>query len=143
MDARPTLDDMIRWLESLTRETTREVPRYYANDAYFRDPFNEVHSAAAIERIYAHMFEQVEAPRFRVTQRWRGEDGTVLAWDFTFGMRGRTRTELVQGLTHLRFGMDGRIVFHRDYWDAAGELYERIPVLGAFMRMLKARLRTP
>jgi ketosteroid isomerase-like protein len=143
MDARPTLDDMVRWFESLTRETTREVPRYYADDAYFRDPFNEVRSAAAIERIYAHMFDQVDVPRFRVTQRWHGDDGTVLGWDFTFRMRGSARAELVQGLTHLRFGTDGRIVFHRDHWDAAGELYERIPMLGMFMRMLKGRLRTP
>jgi hypothetical protein len=28
---------------------------------------------------------------------------------------------------------------HRDYWDAAEELYEQIPVLGAVMRWLKRR----
>jgi hypothetical protein len=30
---------------------------------------------------------------------------------------------------------------HRDYWDAAEELYEKLPVLGALMRLLKRRLR--
>jgi hypothetical protein len=143
MDPRPTLDDMVRWFEALTRESTREVPRYYADDAYFRDPFNEVRSAASIERIYAHMFDQVVRPRFRVTGRWPGDDGTMLTWDFMFEMRGSGRTETVQGATHLRFGMDGRILYHRDYWDAAGELYERIPVLGAVMRGVRRRLRTP
>jgi hypothetical protein len=139
----PDLDDMKRWFESLTRESTREVPRYYAPDAYFRDPFNEVRSAAAIERIYAHMFDQVANPRFRLTGRWPGEDGTVIAWDFLFEMRGSGRTETVKGMSHLRFAPDGRIAYHRDYWDAAGELYERIPVLGGLMRMLRGRLRTP
>jgi hypothetical protein len=143
MDPRPTLDDMVRWLESLTRESTRDVARYYAEDAYFRDPFNEVRSAPSIERIYAHMFDQVVRPRFRVTGRWPGEDGTMLTWDFMFEMRGSGRTETVQGATHLRFGMDGRIVYHRDYWDAAGELYERIPLLGALMRGVRRRLRAP
>jgi hypothetical protein len=28
---------------------------------------------------------------------------------------------------------------HRDYWDAAEELYEKLPVLGSVMRWLKAR----
>jgi hypothetical protein len=26
---------------------------------------------------------------------------------------------------------------HRDYWDAAEELYEKLPVLGGLMRFLK------
>jgi steroid delta-isomerase len=39
--------------------------------------------------------------------------------------------------------MDGRVVYHRDYWDAAGELYERIPLLGALMRGVRRRLRAP
>jgi hypothetical protein len=143
MAAPPTLDEMVRWFESLTRESTREVPRFYAPDAYFRDPFNEVRAAADIERIYAHMFEQVANPRFRITGRWHGDDGATLAWDFLFEMRGTGRTETVKGMTHLRFGADGRIAYHRDYWDVAGELYERIPVLGALARALRRRLRTP
>lgn len=146
--AAPTLDEMVRWFESLTRESTREVRRFYAPDAYFRDPFNEARSAAHIERIYAHMFDQVRDPRFRVTGRWPGDDGTMLAWDFLFemrvvAMRGSGRSATVQGVTHLRFGADGRIAYHRDYWDAAGELYERLPVLGALARALRARLAAP
>jgi steroid Delta-isomerase len=31
------------------------------------------------------------------------------------------------------------VVFHRDYWDAAEELYEKLPVIGALMRWLKKR----
>jgi len=31
------------------------------------------------------------------------------------------------------------VSLHRDYWDAAEELYEQIPVLGGFMRWLKRR----
>jgi len=30
-------------------------------------------------------------------------------------------------------------VLHRDYWDAAEELYEKLPGIGAFMRFLKRR----
>jgi hypothetical protein len=29
------------------------------------------------------------------------------------------------------------ITLHRDYWDAAEELYEKLPVLGGLMRWLK------
>lgn len=134
-------DEILAWIESLTRESAGETAHYYAEDAYFRDPFNEVHSAADIARIYRHMFDQVDAPRFRVTARWQGEDGLIIGWDFTFRMKGAQPEQKVQGLSHLRFAPDGRIAYHRDYWDPAGELYERIPLLGGLMRAVRGRLK--
>jgi steroid delta-isomerase len=34
---------------------------------------------------------------------------------------------------------DGRIAQHRDYWDAAEELYEKLPVIGGLMRWMRRR----
>lgn len=132
------LEDIIAWFESLTPESVARTGEFYAPDAFFKDPFNEVRGVAAIRRVFAHMFEQVGDPRFSVTARWEGPDGAMLAWDFSFRMRGRAR--LVHGVSHLRLASDGRIAWHRDYWDAAGELYETVPVLGAVMRFLRRRL---
>jgi len=33
----------------------------------------------------------------------------------------------------------GRVTLHRDYWDAAEELYEKLPWVGGLMRWLKRR----
>ena len=46
----------------------------------------------------------------------------------------------IHGATLLRFDADGRISEHRDYWDAAGELYAKLPLIGPLMRWLKHRL---
>ena len=51
------------------------------------------------------------------------------------GMAGiRTVEEL------LKLAPDGRVRWHRDYWDAAGELYEKLPVIGAVMRWLRHQM---
>jgi len=34
------------------------------------------------------------------------------------------------------------IVVHRDYWDAAEELYEKLPWVGGLMRWLKRKANT-
>ena len=47
--------------------------------------------------------------------------------------------QTVVGGSHLVLADDGRIRFHRDYWDAAEELYEKLPVVGSLMRWLKQR----
>jgi hypothetical protein len=138
-DRRVSLDDVVRWFESLTRDSVAGIERVYAPDAYFKDPFNEVHGSAAIGKVFAHMFDQVGEPRFVVTERWQHESGAALLWDFKFVQGGVER--LVRGASHLRFAPDGRIVFHRDYWDVAEELYEKVPLLGGVLRAIKSRLR--
>ena len=132
-----SLDALIAWYENLRPETVAEAVRFYAGDAYFRDPFNEVRGVAAIERIFRHMFVQVDAPRFLVTSRFAGEDGAMLLWDFHFRTRGiGAQAMCITGASHLRFDAAGRVAEHRDYWDAAGELYARLPLIGAPMRLL-------
>lgn len=133
-----TLDAVIEWFETLTPQSVVRAADVYAPDASFKDPFNDVRGVAAIRRIFAHMFDQVADPRFKVTGRWEGGAGVMLAWDFTFRRGGRAH--LIRGVSHLRLAPDGRIAAHRDYWDAAGEVYETVPLLGALMRLLKRRL---
>ena len=110
----------------------------YAADAQFKDPFNEVRGIAAIAAIFRHMFEQVDAPRFVVVTRVLQGADAFLAWEFTFCMkRFSPASQCIRGATHIRFDAAGTVVLHRDYWDAAEELYEKIPVVGAIMRWLK------
>ncbi len=131
------LDGLIAWYENLSPETVVEAGRFYASDARFKDPFNEVRGIGAIEHIFRHMFVQVEEPRFVVTGRFSGEDGAMLLWEFHFRTHGLGAQALcVKGASHLRFDAAGRVAEHRDYWDAAGELYARLPLIGAPMRLL-------
>jgi hypothetical protein len=133
------LNPLIHWFEHLTPDTLDQVPQFYAADAGFKDPFNEVRGSAAIEHIFRHMFAQVEQPRFVVGSRFSGDDGVMLLWDFHFRTRGpfAAKAMTARGATHLRFDGAGKIVLHRDYWDAAEELYAKLPLIGCVMRGLQ------
>ncbi|KQV90385.1 isomerase [Massilia sp. Root351] len=133
---------LVRFYETLEPGTLGQVRGVYAPDAFFKDPFNEVRGHAAIIGIFEHMFKRVEEPRFLVTQFMAQDGQGFLTWEFRFGMRGAAGRQTIRGATHLEFGADGRVSMHRDYWDAAEELYEKIPLLGGFMRLLKRRARS-
>lgn len=134
---------LIHWFEHLSPETIDQLPNFYAADAEFKDPFNEVRGSAAIAQIFRHMFAQVDEPRFVVGSRFSGSDGVMLLWDFHFRSRGPLSPQAmtVRGATHLRFDAAGKVVLHRDYWDAAEELYAKLPLLGSLMRGLQRRAR--
>jgi hypothetical protein len=126
---------LIRYFEELSPASLPRLPEFYTETAFFKDPFNEVRGSKAIQRIFAHMFERTVAPRFVVTEKLADENSAMLVWEFRYGQGQRIR-----GVSHLRFAEDGRVAYHRDYWDAAEELYMKLPVLGALMRWLRRRL---
>jgi ketosteroid isomerase-like protein len=140
MPAPADLKPYVVFFEQLKPEDLTQLARFYANDARFKDPFNEVVGVEAVAGIFRHMFASLDEPRFAVRDVVVQGDQAFLAWDFVFRMRRFNRAEQrIRGGSHLRFGADGRITEHRDYWDAAEELYEKLPVLGPLMRWLKRR----
>jgi steroid Delta-isomerase len=136
------LTRVVSFYETLTEQSLPQLREIYAGDAYFKDPFNEVCDVAAIEAIFAHMFVSLDQPRFVVhTQIEQGSEA-FLAWDFRFRIRKYKPDveQCIRGGSHLRFNDAGQVTFHRDYWDAAEELYEKLPLIGSFMRFLKRRV---
>ena len=113
----------------------------YTADAQFKDPFNEVQGLAAVQQVYRHMYVSLESPHFIVTNRIVDGHQCFLAWEFKFKFRNFHKgvQQTVVGGSHLVLADDGRIKLHRDYWDAAEELYEKLPVVGGLMRWLKKR----
>jgi ketosteroid isomerase-like protein len=135
---------IVQFFESLQPADTRRIGEFYADDARFKDPFNEVQGHAAIARVFDHMYVVLDAPRFVVRDIVAEGDQCFLGWNFLFRFKRYSPTALqcVRGGTHLVFARDGRIALHRDYWDAAEELYEKLPALATLMRWLKRRAAT-
>jgi len=137
----PRVRKIVTLFEGLAPADLPRLPEIYTPDARFKDPFNEVQGVAAITRIFEHMFNALESPRFVIRDVIVQGDQCFLSWDFVFRMkRFSGKEQVIRGATHLKLAADGRIADHRDYWDAAEELYERLPVVGALMRWLKRRV---
>jgi ketosteroid isomerase-like protein len=136
------LQRVVHFFEHLQPSDVAQIAQLYTADAQFKDPFNEVQGIAAIERIFTHMFEALDAPRFVITQQVHNEAQCFVTWDFFFSVprMNKGATQIIRGATHFVLREEAgvwRVAVHRDYWDAAEELYEKLPVLGGLMRWLK------
>jgi hypothetical protein len=136
------LNRVVNFFENVSLQSVSSIEELYDANAYFKDPFNEVHGQEAVIKIFQHMFKQVDTPRFIIRQSILQESDAFIVWDFEFRMRGSTVLQNIHGSSHLRFNAAGIVVYHRDYWDAAEELYEKIPLLGNLMRFLKRQARS-
>jgi len=141
MTHRQKFKQISNYFETLTPESVRHIKELYSPSARFKDPFNDVKGIAEIERIFKHMYVALEQPRFVIVEEVVDGAQAFLTWEFRFKFRRfDTQTEqVVLGCTHLVLDEQGQICVHRDYWDAAEELYEKLPVVGSLMRWLKKR----
>lgn len=134
--------------ESLSVQGLIDLAKFYAPQAIFQDPFNDVKGWQRIELIFLHMFETLRSPRFVIDEQVTQGQSTFLTWRFFFWHDAMSTKEeqCIRGATHLMWEKDAirgwEIALHKDYWDAAQELYERLPVIGALMRWLKSKLST-
>lgn len=132
---------LAHYFETLSPQSVAEVARYYAADARFKDPFNDVTGVATIQHIFSHMFDALERPHFVVTTQVVQGQQCFMTWEFRFGFKNFRQGEpqVILGATQLIFSASGLVTLHRDYWDAAEELYEKLPLVGGLMRWLKRR----
>jgi hypothetical protein len=133
------LTALIGFFENLTPDSATRMGKHYDAQARFVDPFNDVQGLVAIEHIFQHMFVALDDPRFVVTTQMLQGQQCFLTWDFHFRFKRfqSTTQQTIRGATHLVFSDAGLVTLHRDYWDAAQELYEKLPVVGSLMRWLK------
>lgn len=139
-----TRTPLTRYAEFFARMTPADLDRLdtiFADDAHFRDPFNDVRGLPSIRTIFAHMYETCSTARFVVLD-CLGE-GAVgwIRWRFDVTIRGLGAVS-IEGASRVAFNAEGLAEEHLDYWDAS-ELMQRIPVAGWPVRGLRRLLATP
>jgi steroid Delta-isomerase len=141
LDCSGAATGLAQFFETLGPHRLGELAHYYAPEARFKDPFNDVQGVPAIAQIFAHMFETLEQPHFVVTAQVLQGQQCFMTWEFHFRFKHFRRAEAqrILGASQLVFSEQGLVTLHRDYWDAAEELYEKLPLVGSLMRWLRRR----
>jgi hypothetical protein len=141
MDTRQATQNLATFFETLSPDRVAHLHTFYDAQVRFKDPFNEVQGLPEIERIFRHMYVALDQPHFVITAQLVDGPQAFLTWEFRFRFKrfDTTTLQAVRGGSHVLFNEQGLVTLHRDYWDAAEELYEKLPVLGGMMRWLKKR----
>ncbi|MBU6284931.1 MAG: nuclear transport factor 2 family protein [Betaproteobacteria bacterium] len=138
------LNQIKAFYETLSPSSLDQISELYGPEARFKDPFQSVQGLPAIRAVFEHMFAIQPHSRFVVdgiTQTAHPltvPAQSCLRWTYWLVLRGKTVS--IQGCTWLCLDQQGYIVDHRDYWDAAEELYEKLPVLSWLMRWLRRKI---
>ena len=120
-----------------------ELKRRMHSDVRFRDPFNDVRGWPNVAVIFENMYETMSSVKFEVLDSALSNaspNTAMLHWDFHGVIRRSGNTLRLSGMSVVQFDNDGCVRSHIDHWDASEQFYERVPVLGSILRMIKKRI---
>ena len=146
-------DPLVRYaalLEILDRERLHELCALVSDDVHYRDPFNDCRGRKAFRAVFSDMLNKLEEVNFEVIERaWTRRNGdagvsvALIRWQLNARLAALgNQSWSVPGCSEVHFTANGLVSAHLDYWDAAGQLYEKLPFLGRCLRALRHRLRT-
>lgn len=135
---KPEHERYIDNLEKLNEDNLMALAALLAEDVRFRDPFNDVKGLDAMLKIFRHLFENVDDVSFEVLHALSREETLMMEWSFGGVLRGQPWR--FDGMSLVRFGRDGRVVEHLDYWDSGEHFFQRLPLVGLVIAWLRAKL---
>jgi hypothetical protein len=113
----------------------------YADKFEFLDPFGAIRDdLPALTVHFGKVFKNLHQSAFVVEDAAAGQDGAYVRWTWVFRWKKSSPEKRVPGVTHLRFGDGGKVVYHRDLFDAAEGFFDLVPVLGFLLRFVKKRM---
>ena len=129
------------FFEQLNVDSLSQLASVMTEDVHFVDPFNDVHGIESVEKIFQHMFSSLQNAKFKVTHAaltGGSQPRGLIRWELSSFLKGKPYN--IIGMSELSFAADGRVNSHIDYWDAAQQFYERLPIIGWLLKTIRARL---
>lgn len=135
------INRFVKFFETLDRNRLSEIRNIYSINARFIDPFNDVKGVEAIENVFQDMYKRCRAVEFTVDESVVQGETAYVRWRFGYSTKIPPNDEkLIEGVSRLVFEDNGLVREHTDYWDAARQIYEPLPVIGAILRYLRKRI---
>lgn len=121
------------------------VRKTYAEDAWFNDTIATEEGIEAIEKYLLKTAEGTESVQAKVNDVAVSGSDCYVRWTMVVRAKGLAGGEPVttEGVSHLRFDREGRIVFHQDFWNPAAGIYEHLPLLGPAIRQVNRLMTKP
>ena len=110
----------------------------YADDAYFNDGFVELEGNVAIAEYLRRSAESVDGFEADIEDVTVGDADAYVRWVMRFTVGDKTI--VAPGISQLRFDGDGRVIYHRDHWDASAALAHFVPFVSRILEAVRSRL---
>ncbi|MBN1956858.1 MAG: nuclear transport factor 2 family protein [Desulfuromonadales bacterium] len=130
--------------QELNRDSLDKLESIYAPDIHFIDPAHRIKGFESLSSYFSSLYQNLDSIIFTFETEIVSGNHVVLTWSMKFSHPriAKGRPVCVEGCSWLEFNNDGKVIFHRDYFDMGAMLYEHLPLLGRIITKIKRGLGT-
>jgi hypothetical protein len=136
------MDTFLSTYKILNSENLHLLEEIYTPDVKFIDPAHEIIGLEKLSRYFAALYANLSSIEFVFHDEISVQDSGYVQWDMTFRhpQLSRGNAISVAGATFIRMGSNGKVCYHRDYFDLGAMLYEQLPLLGRLLTTIRKRV---
>lgn len=137
------LERLQDFFSDMTVESVRANATFvYAPEAYLNDNVVGISGVDRITDYFAHAALQADVLDIVFLDVARSKTDYYIRWQMRVDAKALSDGESVftYGTTQFRFDREGRVIIHRDFWDAATGIYEHLPYLGPLIKYVHRKL---
>jgi hypothetical protein len=110
---------------------------WYHEEIVFVDPLKQVCGISQLQSYFTAMYGQVSHCYFETKTVQEHPDSSFVSWTMTFSHPKLNKGKEINldGCSELHW-QQGKILFHRDYFDAGAMLYQHLPLIGGLIRWI-------
>ena len=125
--------------EKTAREQTEKV---YAPDAFLNDTLKTLHGSPSIRDYFIKTAQGLESMTVTFDDVAVSGRNYYFRWTMDTRMKHLAHGKNVRtiGVTMVRFDPQGRVTLHQDFWDSAQGVWDHVPVVGAVIRWIQAKI---
>ncbi len=130
-----------RFYSELNKDNLNRLEEIYHSNVVFEDAAHRIESYHSLLTYFQNLYQNVDRCQFDIAEQYQSGNAGFLTWTMHLqhpNLAGGNQVN-VKGISHLKFD-EGKIIYHRDYFDLGEMLYENLPLLGSVIRMIKRRL---
>ncbi len=130
------------WSDLTAARVRSLLPDVYAENVWFNDTVKTITNRNDLVDYMVATADHLQSCRVVVVDIASTPEGYYVRWEMDVVTPNAKPGEVWSsiGMSHLRINEEGQIILHQDYWDAAGGIYEKLPLIGWLLRNIRARL---
>ncbi|RXJ86087.1 nuclear transport factor 2 family protein [Arcobacter sp. CECT 8985] len=129
------------FFENNNKNTPYDNYRFFFDESsIFQDPFQKVIGVEKIYDVFQDMYKTLYSAKFNIKSFSTNDSQSFIEWEFVYKMKNNSKQSSFTGVSIVKFNNDAKIVSHIDYWDAASNIYEKIPLLGSILKIIRKKI---
>jgi SnoaL-like domain len=141
-NATERLERFLDFYNNLSQNNLGSLSELYADNVEFIDPVHHMLGLEQLQQYFSHAYARLSSCHFVATSKIANQDQGCLSWIMTFTHEaiGNGKAISVHGCSVVHWNSEGKIAYHRDYYDLNEMVLEHIPLLGWVTKKIKQKM---